>query len=125
MSKIFITGDRQMSAVYPGLAAIEMLRAMHAGHEVVTGDNNGIEFFVRELAKGAGIELATVANPVTLTDEGKPNWDERVQDILQLEDLVEIVAIHTDPHSSSIIRSLVGRIGDETLRIVTPADLLV
>ena len=47
MSALFITGGRGMSTLYPGLAFIEVLRAVNEGRPVITGENAGVESCVR------------------------------------------------------------------------------
>lgn len=122
MNKIFITGDRSMSAMYMPLIAIEMLRAVSAGAKVSTGDNTfGVELVVRELAEKAGVEVEVV--PMTVAGE-KPTADEWDARHAALTD-TEIVAIHADPHASSVVKSLFRVMDDDAVRIVTPADLLV
>lgn len=127
MTTTFITGDRSDSLIYPGLVAVEMLRVLGRGQTISTGSNpTGVDALVRHLADAAGVEVILVPLPVTTTDEGKPNWDEVARDVLELPYLSEVVAIHTDPHASSIIRALMNAMDatDDLLRLVTPAELL-
>lgn len=110
MSKIFITGDRTMAVVYPGQVAIELLRAVHAGKQIVTGDNVGVEEFVRILCEQADIPFETLPTPTG--DDGRPDWDARhaVVDI-------ETVVIHADPHASSITKSIFNTIPEKLVRL--------
>jgi len=118
---LFITGDRQMSEIYPGMVAIEMLAALSRGDGLVTGVNEGVEGCVRALADAAGVSYATIGNPDTALSNGKPDWDERHAVVAYQCD--KAVAIHADPHASSIIKSLL-RVMDERTDLRTPADLL-
>lgn len=100
MSNILITGDRTLSPAYPLLVAVEMLRAVAQGDAIFTGDTErGVDALVQELGKLSGVE-------VTATDA--------------LGESASVVFIHVDPHTSSRIKPFLG---DDTVRIVTMADL--
>lgn len=114
---VFITGDRSESIVYPTLVMFEMLRAVGAaGATVFTGDSEtGVERFVREIAERCEVEVVVVNRYTDI-----PEYHALIAPMVD-----EVVAIHADPHSSSVIASLMATFGDDDLRIVTPADLLV
>lgn len=117
----FITGDRTPGPLYVPLVAVELLRAVAQGEAVQTGENGGVEEIVRELGSLAGIEVSVV--PGT-----KAEFNTRHDTVASSG--ARAVAIHTEPHSSSLIPSLLqsfsnaGR-SDDAVRIVTHADLMV
>jgi hypothetical protein len=118
---VFITGDRTPTLIYPGMVAIEMIRTLAAGDTVMTGDNAGVEEIVREIAKQAEVEVQVV--PSTHSADGKVQWDERHAFVASIPD-TRVVAIHADPHSSSVVKSLFATMGDEAVTLRTTADLL-
>jgi hypothetical protein len=118
---VFITGDRTPTPIYPGMAAIEMIRALGAGDKVVTGDNGGVEAMVREIAKQADVEVEVIAS--SHTPEGKVDWDSRHVFLGSVPDM-RVVAIHADPHASSVVKSLFATLGDDQVTLRTPVDLL-
>lgn len=113
----FITGDRSDSIIYPGLVAIAVIRALAAGDHIVTGDNTGVESHVRAIMETAGVTYGVVTTP-----EDR-DWDARHAQVR--DDGYAVVAIHSDPQSSSVIRSLLATIPDDALTLSTPVDLLV
>lgn len=112
--KVFITGDRSMNEIYPAIVMVEMLKAAHAGSEIVTGDNLGIEILVRSFGELAGVPVEVICGS---------EWDTRHELLKSLE--IGVVAIHGAPFESSVVRSLTSIMPDSELRIVTPADLFV
>lgn len=117
MSTVFITGDRQLSPIYPTQIAIELIKALGQGKTVVTGTLPGVEQVVREmLDKG---EVAYTASEHPLAD-GKPNFPKYAELVLKHFD--EVLVVHADPHSSSVVKAFL--MGGSKVRLVTPADLL-
>lgn len=101
---VLITGDRTMAAVYGPLVAIEMLRAVAAGATILTGTTErGVDAIVTEFGAKSGVE-------VTATDDVPAD--------------ALVVYVHADPHTSSRLKPFLAA-GDDAVRIVTPADLLV
>lgn len=119
--KVFITGDRQMTPIYPMQVTVEVVRALGKGAQIVTGTNVGVEQLVRELTDMAGVQVQVVEQ--TMLPNGKPDFEGRARAMAVLDDLTEVVAIHSDPHASRIIAALLANVEDKT-RLVTPADLL-
>ena len=63
---VFITGDAYMSATYPTLIAVEMLRAVSKGEHIVTVNYNGaVPMILRGLADEAGPVAQTRARPLS------------------------------------------------------------
>lgn len=117
----FITGDRSPALIYGGMAAIEMIRAMGHGELIATGDNEGVEAMVRQIAEQAGVEIEIVES--SRTPEGKVDHAARAAYVE--EAYTKVVAIHADPHDSRVIQALLTAFEDsERLRLVTPVDLL-
>lgn len=123
VTKVFITGDRSLSPAYLPLVSIEMLRAVASGVKVVTGDQPGVEALVRELARAAGIEVEVVTLAVVSDKPTADEWDARHTALVEAE--IEVIAVHSDPHASSVVKSLFRTTSDDAVRVVTPADLLV
>lgn len=119
MAKLFLTGDRSFSPIYPGLVVIEMFKASLRGDEVMTGDNPGVEALVREIAEQVGLGLTVV--PSTTCDDGRVDWDTRHK---SLADDVAVRVFHVEPMSSSIVKSALRTLSDERVEIVTPVELL-
>lgn len=118
---VFITGDRSMSPTYPTLIAVEMLRALAAGEDLVVTDQPGaVSMLTRGLAQQAGVELSTV-KPL----EGE-DLDEFHRATMDAYDITEVVVIHDAPESSSTYKSLARVVADDNkLRLVSYVDLMV
>lgn len=97
----FITGDRSSVEVFTTSAAV--LSAVARGDKLATGDNKGVEDFVRELAQRADIEVDVRATP--LTEEGYRDFPALHAQLK--EEGVKVVYLHPDPASSRIGQSLV------------------
>lgn len=120
MTKIFITGDAYMSATYPTLVAIELIKAARQGHDIVTVDYSGaVPMITRGLAEASGLEL-TLVSPL----EGE-DLDTFHQATLDAHDPVEVVMIHDEPMVSTVYQSLARVVSDDKLRLASYADLLV
>ena len=110
----FITGDRSNSIVYGPLVAIEIMRALAHGDEIVTGDSeSGVDAMVRDFAQRADFEVDVIATVGGDFDERNA----RAQVLAQ-----RIVLIHTAPDQSRAIASLLQ---DDDTRLVTHMDLMV
>jgi metal-dependent hydrolase (beta-lactamase superfamily II) len=123
MTSIFITGDRTDSIAYIGMVAVEMLKAQAAGATIITGDSeSGVEALVKAYGEQAGVEVAVIGG------YGK-SWDARHEYVRDEYADSEVVAIHVEPHASSVIKSLVrvfddGVASSDRLRLVTPHTAL-
>jgi hypothetical protein len=119
-STVFITGDRTPTVAYPLLVALELMRALKEGQKIVTTDATGVAACVRDLARMADVEVDVI--PLPANKESYPDYHLAVANAFN----PDFVAIHVDPHSSSIIMSLIAMThADDNLRIVTHADLTV
>lgn len=117
---VFITGDAYMSATYPTLVSVEMLRAVAKGEHIVTVNYQGaVPILIRGMAEQAGIEL-TLVEPA----EGE-ELDEFHRATLDAHDPTEVVMIHDEPMVSTVYQSLARVVGDDKLRLVSYADLMV
>lgn len=114
----FITGDRQLTVLYPGQVAVEIMRALAAGESIATGDNDGVESVVRAFADQAGFAVELVPTPLL---EGDARWDARHSN---LPAGTKVVAVHADPMSSHVVTSAMRVVPEELFRLVTPADAL-
>lgn len=116
----FITGDRSASPVYTPLVAIEMMRALNIDSDIVTGGaegGGGVNALVAEFAEAADVTISAEER-----EEGE-SWDAFHERVLAKWTPERVIAIHVDPHSSSVVRSLLGLTSDDQLRLVTTADL--
>lgn len=120
--RVFLTGDRQMSPIYPMQVVLEVVRALAAGNTIVTGINGGVEELVRSLADQITEFNVEVVEQDTL-DTGKPDFMARAAKVAAMDDIAEIVVIHADPHLSNVAKSFLAEAEGKT-RLVTPADLL-
>lgn len=122
MSRVFITGDRTGCLAYPALVAGQLLQAVAAGEQVVTGDNDGVEALVRGIAALGGVPVEVIETPRDAS--GTADWDRRHRlVILDGEGPARVVAIHVDPFTSKVVASALQQWGDG-LQLVTEADLL-
>jgi hypothetical protein len=113
---VFITGDRSLDALNPGFVAVEMLRALAKGEDIMTGDNGGVEAVVRTLAEQAEFPVIVVASPKN--EAGYTDWDARHQG---LSDEVRVLFVHSEPMSSRIGHSLVASLPEERVQMLSPA----
>lgn len=121
--KVFITGDRTGAGIYPTQVVFEIIRAQAKGATVVTGTlASGVEYLVREV-KAQVEEFTFEVVEHSLLDNGKPDFTKYAEAVAAMEDLAEIVVIHADPHSSSVVKAFLAAAEDKT-RLVTPAELL-
>jgi len=118
----FITGDRSASPFSMGLVALEMLRALGNGDQLMTGAENGIEAMVRHLAEEAEVDVIEVPTPPL---EGDTRWDERHATIRDTG-VKRFVVVHGDPLASHLVASLERVLDDDLhdLSIVTGMSLL-
>jgi hypothetical protein len=119
--RVFITGDRQFTPIYPMQVTLEVIRALGKGHTVATGTNGGVEELVRSLAEATDLNIDVVEH--NTLPNGKPDFLTRAQAMSMVEDIVEVVVIHVDPHTSTVAAASLAHTEDKT-RLVTPADLL-
>lgn len=119
--RVFITGDRQFTPIYPMQVTLEVIRALGKGHKVATGTNGGVEELVRSLAETTDLNIDVVEQ--TMLPTGKPDFEGRARAMAVLDDIVEVVVIHVDPHSSTVAKAALAEVESKT-RLVTPADLL-
>lgn len=117
---VFITGDAYMSATYPTLIAVELLRAVSKGEHVITVDYQGaVPMILQGLCKQAGVEVTTVK-----PDDGQ-DLDNFHFAVLNAYDPTEVVMIHDEPMVSTVYQSLARVVGDDKLRLASYADLMV
>ncbi len=121
MSKVFITGDRQIAPIYVPLVYMEMLRTLGAGNTISTGTNGGVEMLVRTVAEQTGVTVEVVEQ--NTLDNGKPDWDTRHAALTADEDVLEVLAVHADPFASSVVKSVMAH-ADDKMRLVGLADLI-
>jgi hypothetical protein len=96
------------------------MRALAQGDGIATGDNDGVESVVRAFAETAEIPILVVPTPIN-AETGKPDWDDRHR---HLGEDTAVVAVHADPHDSSVVKSLFAILADDRVRLVTLTDVL-
>lgn len=129
-SKIFITGDRMMTAVYPGQVMIEMLRARNEGKQIMTGVNTGgVEELVRMIGEQSGVDIQVIEQTyITTVPADAPlgqrvDWDAR--NLYLKEDLeIEVLSIHVDHHTCRESMSALKVLPEERVRLLSTVDLL-
>lgn len=122
MSNIFITGDRKFSPVYLPLVYDTMLTALAKGDTISTGNQGGVEEVVRVVAERNGVTVQVIE--ATTGEDGKVDHVARAKSLAHPSSGVdEIVAVHADPLTSSVIRALLDHADDKT-RLTTVADLI-
>lgn len=104
-----------MTPFYPGLVAVEMLRALGQGAAISTGVNDGVEYCVRSLAKQAGLEVGVMPG-------GKPEFDARHAAVAAAG--MRVVAIHLDPQASSVVKSLMREVPDDRIDLRTMIEVV-
>lgn len=109
-----------MTIIYPGQVAIEIMRALANGDDIMTGDNDGVESVVRAFSESAEFPVHVVPTPHQ-SETGVADWDSRHQ---HLGDGVNVVVVHADPHASHIVRSLFNVVDEDRVRLVTTTDAL-
>lgn len=121
--KVFITGDAYMSASYPMLAALELLRATGVKGQGVVAVNypGAVPLILQQIAAQVGLEL-TLVEPA----EGE-ELDEFHRATLDAFDISEVVMIHDDALVSTVYQSLVRVLEGHSvpLRLASVSDLLV
>lgn len=117
---LFITGDRSNDMLNTGFVAVEMLRALAKGEDLMTGDNAGVERFVRDIAAHAEVPLLVVESP--RTEQGYVDWDKRHT---AFTDEVRVLFIHNDPQASRIGRSLLQNLPEDRLQLLVPLSEII
>lgn len=120
MARIFFTGDRSFSPIYPGLVIMDMFKAHVAGDEILTGVNNGgVEQIVRDAAETVGLKIQVL--PQGQLSNGKPDFPTLHK---ALPSDVQVRVYHVEPMSSSVVASVLTNVPDARVELVTPAELL-
>lgn len=119
----FITGDRMMTAVYPGLVMLEMLNASAHGQTIMTGINDGVEALVRAIGEKAGVPVQVVEQKPLDVPENPGHWIDWDARHLGLPSDCEVVSVHVDTHTCRVTMSALNVLPDERVRLVTLADL--
>lgn len=119
MARILFTGDRSFSPIYPGMVVMDLLRAVVAGDEILTGINDGVEQIVRDVAENVGLHVTVL--PQGQLPNGKPDFDSRHK---ALPSDVHVRVYHVEPMASSVVASALTHVPDARVEILTPAELL-
>lgn len=103
--KILITGDRSMHPVMAVELVARVLPEINERcpgvqqHDIITGDcETGVERAVRYLLP------VSKKFSYPMTEEGKPDFDEAYEDLV--DDVVLVVILHTDPLTSSVTKAI-------------------
>ncbi len=120
---VFITGDRMMAVVYPHMVVVEMLKAAHAGKQIMTGVNDGVEAIVRSYGETTGIPIAVVEQKPLATPENPGHWIDWDARHLGLPADTEVVSVHVDHHTCRVTMSALNVLPSDSVRLATTADL--
>lgn len=122
MTKLFLTGDRSFSPIYPGLVVVQMFKAALRGDKVMTGDNPGVEQLVRDIAAEVGLDIEVVATSFHAVT-GKPGWDVRHKQLADAGD-IKVMVFHVEPMASSVVKSVMAVMPEDRYELLTPVELL-
>ena len=117
---VFITGDRSINPLL-GIEAVGSLVSQIGANALVrgqtitlmTGDNDGVEWIVREFLASLSVKIETLETPKL--EDGTPDWDTRSDTLENVCD--QVFFVHSDPLASSIGKSLVAHVSEDKLVI--------
>ncbi len=121
MTTVLITGDRSNSLIYPGVVALEMMRAMQRGDEIATTDNQtGVDTLVVAFGRATGVPVTVL--PLSAHVDRTVGYDAIFSTVMA----DKAVFVHSDPHASSLFRDLTAVVADPDLvTLVTPETALL